>query len=241
MLCYVVLCCVCRDFATATRNYSKRQLKWYRQDHAFLWLEIFRTGVKTSYGSQTQSQLQSKGGDSILPYSKVAEEIMHWFGEDRDVFDKLLTDQVTCGQEVTNLRTLIRCRKNTSQILNAASQSVYHNFALTALIHHDEWSMSKAVSTATSTPTSTPTPISQRPVSNDMRVDDFFSPSLIPSIHKREREGVLDQIDPSIAATTTVKHLKPNTLFEMIVHVGSNIVCKLNPEWSAEGKSRLLE
>ena len=29
-----------RDFATATRNYAKRQMHWYRKDEKFLFVEI---------------------------------------------------------------------------------------------------------------------------------------------------------------------------------------------------------
>ena len=31
-------------FSSATRNYAKRQLLWYRKDSEFLWLEMTRPG-----------------------------------------------------------------------------------------------------------------------------------------------------------------------------------------------------
>ena len=54
------------DFATATRNYAKRQLHWYRKDKAFLWLKIDRS--EDSLATSTNEE----------PYRQVAREILHW-------------------------------------------------------------------------------------------------------------------------------------------------------------------
>jgi tRNA A37 N6-isopentenylltransferase MiaA len=53
-----------RKFASATRNYAQRQLKWYRSDSLFLWLQIHR---------QKDISLQSQ---DLEPYKKIVDEIV---------------------------------------------------------------------------------------------------------------------------------------------------------------------
>ena len=35
-----------RDFATATRNYAKRQMHWYRKDEKFLFVKIGANSIE---------------------------------------------------------------------------------------------------------------------------------------------------------------------------------------------------
>lgn len=65
------------DFATATRNYAKRQMMWYRKDKLFLFLQIFRN--------------EPVEGN---PYEKVAQELLHWFNAEKSSFDQVLQKQL---------------------------------------------------------------------------------------------------------------------------------------------------
>ena len=78
-----------RQFATATRNYAKRQLQWYRKDSSFLWLKIDRKGVEK---------------DDLAPYNKVCEEIKHWCAISPSDFDIVIQQQVQRGLAVTAAR-----------------------------------------------------------------------------------------------------------------------------------------
>ena len=58
-----------KTFATATRNYAKRQLQWYRKDEAFLWLKIDR---------------RTGGVRDLVPYQSICKEITHWCAQPVD-------------------------------------------------------------------------------------------------------------------------------------------------------------
>ena len=73
------------DFATATRNYAKRQIMWYRKDKLFLFLQIFRNQLDTSDN----------------PYDKVAMELLHWFTQERTEFDQVLGKQLATTEYTT--------------------------------------------------------------------------------------------------------------------------------------------
>ena len=46
------------NFATATRNYAKRQLQWYRKDMSFLWLRIERPDAVASKTTEEEPYRQ---------------------------------------------------------------------------------------------------------------------------------------------------------------------------------------
>ena len=71
-----------KTFATATRNYAKRQLQWYRKDGAFLWLKIDR---------------RAGGVGDLAPYRAVCAEITHWCSQPEDCFRLALRQQVRCA------------------------------------------------------------------------------------------------------------------------------------------------
>ena len=80
---------IIRQFATATRNYAKRQLQWYRKDNSFLWLKIDRKNVEK---------------DDMVPYNRVCEEIKHWCGMSTPDFNVAIQQQVQRGLAVTAAR-----------------------------------------------------------------------------------------------------------------------------------------
>lgn len=64
------------QFATATRNYAKRQLHWYRKDPNFLWIH-------------------DTGGTGSGASERIAKELYYWVYESpRDCFESVLNQQV---------------------------------------------------------------------------------------------------------------------------------------------------
>lgn len=59
-------------FATATRNYAKRQLHWYRKDPNFLWLH------DTSKVEPTSGVLTGKKHQPCRASRRIAEEVYYW-------------------------------------------------------------------------------------------------------------------------------------------------------------------
>jgi tRNA dimethylallyltransferase len=66
-----------QNFRTATRNYAKKQITWYRKDNSFLWVQMKRGEEK---------------GD---PYERAATEIEHWISVDDNEFSDLVSIQVS--------------------------------------------------------------------------------------------------------------------------------------------------
>ena len=116
-------------FATATRNYAKRQLHWYRQDKEFLWLQINR-GVVTAKsasgplrgsgsGSESESESETEigsekegaaglglDGDDMgdAPYHKVVTELKHWCDLPASNYRQMIKHQIQRGVAVKTLR-----------------------------------------------------------------------------------------------------------------------------------------
>jgi len=63
-----------KDFATATRNYAQRQMKWFRKDGSFIWIMM----------------QQSLGAPSR---ALVADEIQYWVSQPRDTFEAMIRSQ----------------------------------------------------------------------------------------------------------------------------------------------------
>jgi hypothetical protein len=82
---------VLSNFATATRNYAKRQLHWYRKDDKFLWLQIARPDPAA------QSTDRS-------PYMRVAEEVQYWCRLPDNVYQKAIDNQMKSSQALTTVR-----------------------------------------------------------------------------------------------------------------------------------------
>jgi hypothetical protein len=111
-----------RQFTTATRNYSKQQLKWFRQDNRCLWLEIFR-----------HRENIADPGVVISPYRQVADEVLHWFQLPRQEYDAMIKDQIRTSAVVTELRNQIRSRRYPTV------RSFRHEMALHKLQAVGEW------------------------------------------------------------------------------------------------------
>lgn len=80
------------DFATATRNYAKRQLQWYRKDKAFLWLKIDRHDAVAKKCTEEE------------PYRRVAREILHWNELPASNYRQLIKHQMLRGAAVASIR-----------------------------------------------------------------------------------------------------------------------------------------
>jgi tRNA dimethylallyltransferase len=77
-----------RDFSTATRNYAKDQLKWYRKDASFLFTRIYRN-------------LQDKKSFQ-LSYEDKCEELLSLITLPREEYLELLDNQVKKNKYVMN-------------------------------------------------------------------------------------------------------------------------------------------
>lgn len=82
------------DFATATRNYAQRQLKWYRKDKNFLFVRIDRKNVEMYALDETAD----------TKYRAIVGELLHWMKESRTAYMDTLTRQVQTTKIVTELR-----------------------------------------------------------------------------------------------------------------------------------------
>lgn len=84
-----------RDFASATRNYAKRQLTWYRKDSRFLWIEMFRPTVIKPKELSTNISLDK-------PYEHIAKQIISLCnGCD---YDDMLNDQIQYNEIISKVR-----------------------------------------------------------------------------------------------------------------------------------------
>lgn len=82
-----------KDFATATRNYAKRQMQWYRKDAAFLWLSIDRPDPAASASSS-----------DLAPYAQVAREIDYWCSLPESNFGQIIKQQMLRALSVQSVR-----------------------------------------------------------------------------------------------------------------------------------------
>ena len=80
------------EFTTATRNYAKRQLHWYRKDKQFLWLQIQR----------------HEAGDLDEPYRRVLRELCHWREAPRHKYDRMVKHQLLRAAAVSKMRTWVK-------------------------------------------------------------------------------------------------------------------------------------
>eukprot|EP01032_Pedospumella_encystans_P020803 gene20803-23627_t len=76
------------DFSTATRNYAKRQLNWYRKDKNFLFVRSRRHFVT----------------NKALADEKTAQEVQHWATVPREEFDHAVAQQVAISDALFELR-----------------------------------------------------------------------------------------------------------------------------------------
>ena len=92
------------NFATATRNYAKRQLQWYRKDMSFLWLRIERPDAVASKTTEEE------------PYRQVAREILHWNGLPASNYRQMIKHQVQKGSAVAAVRSKLTKYKSRMKV-----------------------------------------------------------------------------------------------------------------------------
>ncbi len=90
------------EFATATRNFAKRQISWYRKDPLFLFLRISRQqwerpvvqkkNTKKLPSHAPRSRSASREVD-LAPYEKVSAELLHWASLPRAQYDQFVGEQ----------------------------------------------------------------------------------------------------------------------------------------------------
>lgn len=101
-------------FASATRQYSRRQQKWYRQDQRFLFVCIRRQqqqrrraghqSPRSSPKSSPKSSPSSSGaGAASSPYEAVRDEVLHWARAPRDEYSGCLQRQIELGASYSKL------------------------------------------------------------------------------------------------------------------------------------------
>lgn len=73
-----------KSFTTATRNYAKHQLHWYRNQNSFLWLHP--RGISQDYTEE------------------VTKELDYWMHVPREEYEDMLTRQVICFLDHSNSR-----------------------------------------------------------------------------------------------------------------------------------------
>lgn len=98
-----------KDFATATRNYAKRQLQWYRKDKAFLWLRIQRPDPLAL-------------SSDLEPYDRVAQEVLFW-----------------CSQAQSNFRQNVKQQLQRASAVYAVRQRKHHGHGLLRRADENEW------------------------------------------------------------------------------------------------------
>ncbi len=83
------------EFTTATRNYAKRQLHWYRKDKEFLWMRI-------------QRSIEDGIGD--MPYQRVVQELCHWKNSSRQAYNQMIRHQLLRAHAVGKMRQWLKRR-----------------------------------------------------------------------------------------------------------------------------------
>jgi len=129
-----------QGFATATRNYAKRQLGWYRNDKSFLWIKIRRLDPDTNElagGGSGSSSSSSDSADRVTgavePYVKVSQEIIHWCGVTQSSYNQAIKHQLHRAAAVA----AIRARVHQGHRMNLRPNQ--HDWiALAALVHAGE-------------------------------------------------------------------------------------------------------
>jgi len=81
------------SFTTATRNYAKRQLHWYRKDTSFLWMQI-------------QRRRQDPAEDE--PHRRVLRELCHWKDIGRYEYTRMVKHQVCRAEAVAKMREWVK-------------------------------------------------------------------------------------------------------------------------------------
>lgn len=94
----------CRNFATATRNYARRQINWYRRDQKFLFLQINR----------------ERSTSAKEPYLKIVDELLHYTLADRVDYEMTLSRQI---QYAKYYQQLIEKKRLPNQHIEASHPS----------------------------------------------------------------------------------------------------------------------
>jgi hypothetical protein len=81
----------CREFSTATRNYAKKQINWYRKDKEFLFLKIDRSSYFSASSSSSPVFLKSL---LHTTYQSVASELLSYLSLSRLEYEELLKKQL---------------------------------------------------------------------------------------------------------------------------------------------------
>ena len=101
-----------REFSAATRNYAKRQLQWYRNDEAFLWLEMNRATTTSSSESMsiTDTNTTNTATTTVYsksPYEKVCQELLYWIDPvtiSSPEFQNHIRHQLVCSELMSAIR-----------------------------------------------------------------------------------------------------------------------------------------
>lgn len=112
-------------FSSATRNYAKRQLLWYRKDSEFLWLEMTRPGPAV------------KNSDDLKPYQSVMNEIMYWCSVPYTQYKRVVNEQLSRAGAIKTVRAVEFWRKSKDGE-KRKFKNKYEKLALEALIANNE-------------------------------------------------------------------------------------------------------
>jgi len=112
-------------FSSATRNYAKRQLLWYRKDSEFLWLEMTRPGPSL------------KNSDDIKPYQTVMNEIMHWCSMPYKQYKSVINEQLSRAEAIKTVRAVEFWRRSKDGE-KRKFKNKYEKLALEALVANNE-------------------------------------------------------------------------------------------------------
>lgn len=88
-------------------------MKWYRKDSEFLWLEIHRKDPNTNFSAQR-----------IIPYRRVAEELLHWTRVSRAELQEVRDRQIECAKVVAVLRNKHRVKTRKTNEIKALRGSL---------------------------------------------------------------------------------------------------------------------
>jgi len=114
-----------KDLCTATRNYAKRQMQWYRADKAFLWIHAPLHEDNDDEERLECMSMESKSNDVHTLYN-VYDELSHWLNVPREEYDSMITTQVKAGKIVSESRAHKVKRKKSDKYKEKSIMSSSH-------------------------------------------------------------------------------------------------------------------
>lgn len=233
-----------RSFCTATRNYAKRQLNWYRKDSMFLFIGMHRRHVAKE-----------------VAYLRAAEEVWHWATCPRAEF----TDAVKAQVEANNALSELRARKLVPR--EYLPDTPAKRLALAYLLHTGEYKLPKIVQLQQKLALSNPSDSEDASVSlenvHDSAVDTNESDAETETMSNRERKKLARKerkyvvavnlnaprtagsagdrpldIDIETKAGSTAEPVIPawvGIIQDEALGITPEAMALYNPEWSAQG------